>query len=303
MRVRVTVPASGGNTGPAFDSLGVAYALYNEVVLDTDRPGRDIFEGEGAEALRGGETNLVRAAVARFEAETGRKLPPYGLELVNRIPFGRGLGSSAAAVAGGLLAADAVAGTGLSREQILRMAAAMEGHPDNAAPALYGGAVLTVFDEGRLDGPCTVVPFGVPADWRAALYVPDLVIPTKKARAILPEAVPRADAVFNHGRTALLATAFAQGRPELLRVAMQDRIHQPYRMRLFPQMEAIIRAGLEGGAWGACLSGAGSAVLALAHVSKAEAAAAAMARAAGLLGLRGRSLVVEIPAQGASVQA
>lgn len=302
MRVRVIVPASGGNTGSAFDSLGVAYGLFNEVVLDTDRPGRDVFEGEGAEALRAGETNLVREAVARFEAGTGRKLPPYGLELVNRIPFGRGLGSSAAAVAGGLLAADALAGTGLPREQILRMAAAMEGHPDNAAPALYGGAVLTVFEEGHLDGPITVVPFAVPPDWRAALYIPDLVIPTRRARAILPETVPRADAVFNHGRTALLATAFAQGRPELLRVAMQDRLHQPYRMRFFPQMEAVIRAGLEGGAWGACLSGAGSSLLALSHASKAAAAAEAMARAARDLGLPGRSLVVEIPREGAVVR-
>jgi len=301
MRVRVTVPASGGNTGPAFDSLGVAYALFNEVILDTDRPGEDAVEGEGAEALRRGEPNLVRAAVARFEAETGRALPPFGLRLINRIPFGRGLGSSAAAVVGGLLAADAVAGTGLGRERILRMAAAMEGHPDNAAPALYGGAVLTVFDEGRIDGPLTVMPFAVPPDWRAALYVPDLVIPTQKARAILPPAVPRADAVFNHGRTALLAAAFIQGRPGLLRVAMQDRLHQPYRLKLFPQMEAIIRAGLEGGAWGACLSGAGSAVLAIASEAVAPAAAAAMARAAGSLGLTGRSLVVEFPRAGASV--
>ena len=92
MRVRVTVPASGGNTGPAFDSLGVAYALCNEVILDTDRPGENAIEGEGAEALRQGETNLVRVAIDRFEAETGRKVPPCRLRLVNRIPFGRGLG-------------------------------------------------------------------------------------------------------------------------------------------------------------------------------------------------------------------
>lgn len=97
MRVRVTVPASGGNTGPAFDSLGVAYDLLNEVVLDTDRPGEVAVEGEGAEALRAGEPNLVRRSIERLDAETGRKLPPCGLRLVNRIPFGRGLGSSAAA--------------------------------------------------------------------------------------------------------------------------------------------------------------------------------------------------------------
>ncbi len=302
MRVRVTVPASGGNTGPAFDSLGVAYALYNEIVLDTNRPGETVVEGEGAESFREGEPNLVHAAVARFEAETGRRLPPYGLELVNRIPFGRGLGSSAAAVVGGLLAADAVAGTGLGRERILSMAVAMEGHPDNAAPALWGGAVLTVFDEGRIDGPATVVPFAVPAGWRAALYIPDLVIPTSKARAILPASIPRADAVFNHGRTALLAAAFSMGRPDLLRVAMQDRLHQPYRAGIFPQMEALIRAGLEAGAWGACMSGAGSSILAIASTDRSHAVVEGMTRAAASLGLPGRGMVLEIPREGASVE-
>jgi homoserine kinase len=300
MRIRVTVPASGGNTGPAFDSLGVAYDLRNEVILDAGRPGEDAVEGEGAEALRRGETNLVRAAIARFEEEAGRKLPPFGLRLVNRIPFGRGLGSSAAAIVGGLLAADAASGAGLGKDRLLRMAVAMEVHPDNVAPAFFGGAVLTVFDEGRADGPLTVVPFAVPPDWRAALYVPDFVIPTVKARAALPVAVPHADAVFNHGRTALLVTAFSRGRPELLRVAMQDRIHQPYRLAIYPQMEALIRAGLESGAWGACMSGAGSSILAIAAASKAEAVAAGMARAASSLGLPGRGLVLEFAREGAS---
>ncbi len=303
MRVHVTVPASAGNTGPAFDSLGIAYGLDNEVVLDTGRPGEFAVEGEGAEALRGGETNLVRVAVERFEAETGRKLPPFGLRLVNRIPFGRGMGSSAAAILGGLLGADAVAGTGMERERILRMAIAIEGHPDNVAPALYGGAVLTVFDEGRIDGPVTVVPFAVPPEWRAVLYVPDLVIPTKEARAVLPFSVPRADAVFNHGRTALLAAALSGGRPELLRVAMQDRLHQPYRAKIFPPMEALIRAALDAGAWGSCLSGAGSAILAIAPGARAAEVAAGMARAAAGLRLPGREMVLEIPRSGATIQA
>ncbi len=303
MRVRVTIPASGGNTGPAFDGLGIAYGLDNEVVLDTDRPGEFAVEGEGAEALRGGETNLVRVALERFEAETGRKLPPFGLRLINRIPFGRGMGSSAAAIVGGFLGADALAGTGLERERILRMAIAIEGHPDNAAPALYGGAVLTVFDEGRIDGPVTVVPFAVPPEWRAVLYVPDLVIPTKQARAVLPAVVPRADAVFNHGRTALLAAALARGKPELLRVAMQDRLHQPYRAKIFPPLEALIGASLDAGAWGSCLSGAGSAVLAIVPEAGAAAVAAGMARAAAGLRLPGREMVLEIPRSGATVRA
>jgi len=301
MKIRVSVPASAGNTGSAFDSLGIAYGLPNEVILDTEAPGRLDIEGEGAELLRKGEPNLVLQAMERFSQSTGKTLPAVGLTLINRIPFGRGLGSSAAAIVGGLVAADALAETGLSRLKLLQLALPMEGHPDNVAPALYGGAVLTVLDEGRVDGPLTVVPFTPPSDWRAVLYVPDLIIPTKQARAILPKDVPRSDAVFNHSRVGLLVAALTQHRPDFLRVAMQDRLHQPYRAKLMPQMESLIAAGLEAGAWGACLSGAGSAILTLASKTKADGVGAALAAKAGSLQLAGRSLVLEIPNAGAKV--
>ena len=301
MRLRVTVPASAGNTGSAFDSLGIAYGLTNEVIVDTEAPGRLDVQGEGADLLQKGEPNLVQAAMARFVQATGRALPPVGLTLLNRIPFGRGLGSSAAAIVGGLVAADALAETGLSRLKLLQLALPMEGHPDNVAPALYGGAVLTVLDEGRVDGPLTVVPFTAPNDWRAVLYVPELIIPTKQARAILPKEVPRADAVFNHSRVGLLVSALTQHRPDFLRVAMQDRLHQPYRLKLMPEMEALISTGLEAGAWGACLSGAGSAILAISSRSKADEVASALAKKALDLKLAGRSLILEIPSAGAKV--
>lgn len=301
MKLRVTVPASAGNTGSAFDSLGIAYGLTNEVIVDTGVPGRLDVEGEGADLLKKGEPNLVQHAMERFVEATGKALPPVGLTLINRIPFGRGLGSSAAAIVGGLVAADALAETGLSRQKLLQIALPMEGHPDNVAPALYGGAVLTVLEEGRVDGPLTVVPFTAPNDWRAVLYVPDLIIPTKQARAILPKEVPRADAVFNHSRVGLLVAALTQHRPDFLRVAMQDRLHQPYRAKLMPEMEALIAAGLEAGAWGSCLSGAGSAILALASKSKADPVAAALTKKAQELKLAGRSLILEIPSAGAKV--
>ncbi len=298
----MSVPASAGNTGSAFDSLGLAFGLQNEVVVDTGRPGELAVEGEGAELLRKGEPNLVHHAYERFAAATGKRIPPHGLTLVNRIPFGRGLGSSAAAIVGGLLAADALSEAGLSRLELLRLAVPMEGHPDNVAPAIYGGFVLTVQEEGRVDGPLTVVPLAPPDGWKAVLFVPDLVIPTKEARAILPREVPRADAVFNHSRVGLLVAALSQARPELLRVAMQDRLHQPYRARLFPPMDALIQAGLAGGAWGACLSGAGSAILAIASAQKAESAAASMREKAAALGVPGRPLVLDIPRAGARVE-
>jgi homoserine kinase len=290
MKIRVSVPASAGNTGSAFDSLGIAYGLTNEVILDTETPGQLTVEGEGADLLRKGEPNLVIQAMERFAQGTGKKLPAVGMTLINRIPFGRGLGSSAAAIVGGLVAADALAETGLSRLKLLQLALPMEGHPDNVAPALYGGAVLTVLDDGRVDGPLTVVPFTAPSDWRAVLYVPDLIIPTKQARAILPKEVPRADAVFNHSRVGLLVAALTQHRPDLLKIAMQDRLHQP-----------LIQTGIEAGAWGSCLSGAGSAILALASKAKADGVAAALAAKAQSSQLPGRSLVLEIPPAGAKV--
>jgi homoserine kinase len=301
MKIRVSVPASAGNTGSAFDSLGIAYGLSNEIIVDTAKPGELAVEGEGADLLQKGEPNLVHHAFERFSQATGKALPPFGMTLVNRIPFGRGLGSSAAAIVGGLVAADALAGTGLSRLKLLQMALPMEGHPDNVAPALYGGAVLTVLEEGTVDGSLTVVPFVVPAEWRAVLYVPDLIIPTKQARAILPKEVPRADAVFNHSRVGLLVSALTQHRSDFLRVAMQDRLHQPYRSKLFPEMEELIRSGIDGGAWGAALSGAGSAILAIASRAKADAVAASMTRKAEALRVPGRSLVLEIPSSGAKV--
>lgn len=301
MKLRVSVPASAGNTGSAFDSLGIAYGLHNEILIDTEKPGHFEAEGEGAELLKKGEPNLVQLAFEKFTAATGKALPPFGLTLINRIPFGRGLGSSAAAIVGGLVAADAIAETGLSRQKLLQIALPIEGHPDNVAPALYGGGVLTVLNEGRVDGPLTVVPLQVSAGWRAVLYVPDLIIPTKEARAILPREVPRADAVFNHSRVGLLVAAFSQHKPEFLKVAMQDRLHQPYRMKLFPEMATLIQSGLDGGAWGACMSGAGSAILAIAAEPKAAAVAESMRRAAESLKVPGRTLILEIPPAGARV--
>lgn len=303
MRFRVSAPASAGNTGSAFDALGIAFGLWNEVVVDTDRPREIVVEGEGKDFLEKGTPNLIQQGIEWFAACTGRKIPSYGLNLRNRIPFGRGLGSSAAAIVSGLLAADALTGAGLSREELLRIALPMEGHPDNVAPALFGNAVLTIMNEGEVEGSQTVLSLEVPEDWRAVLYVPDLIIPTYHAREILPKDVPRRDAIFNHSRVGLLVAAFLQKRPELLRVAMQDRIHQPYRAELFPEMDALIETALGSGAWGACLSGAGSAILALAPESKAAALAEVMERKAAILKVPGWSMVLKIPSSGARVEA
>lgn len=288
MRIRVSVPASAGNTGSAFDCLGIAFDLYNEITADTDGCGV-----EGAEGIR---RNLVLEAMDRFAQATGRPVPRAKISQINRIPVCRGLGSSAAAIVGGLVLANTLTEARLTPEQLLEIGLTMEDHPDNLAPALFGGAVLTVMK------PLTVLPLRVPPDWRAVLYVPDVEIPTSHARAILPPQVPRADAIHNHSRVGLLVAAFLLNRPELLRVAMQDRLHQPYRAKIFPPQDPLIAAALEGGAWGACLSGAGSAVLALAHTSKSDRVARAMTEQAQRLNCPGRSLVLTISATGVHVE-
>ena len=306
MRVRVRVPATAGNMGSAFDSLGIAFSLYNEILVETGehatQPGLVQVEGEGASALSTGEPNLVQKAMEYYFTAIAEPVPPYQMSLINRIPFWRGLGSSAAAVAGGLVIADTLVDGKMGREGLLRLAVPLEGHPDNVAPALYGGAVLTVFDEGRVTGPLTAIPYRIPDDWRAVLYIPDLIIPTKQARALLPREIPRADAIYNASRVGLLASALAMRRPELLRVAMQDRLHQPYRATLFPEMPVLIEAALEGGAWGACLSGAGSAILAICEVEESRCVAAALEQAAEQHGIAGYSTVLEIPADGPQVE-
>jgi homoserine kinase len=303
MRFRVTVPATVGNTGSAFDALGVALGFNNELVFDDAKPGDLVVKGEGAEALRKGEPNLVREAMSRFEQATGKKVPPFGMTLQNHIPFGRGLGSSAAAIVGGLLAADTLTNAGLSRMQLLQLAVPLEGHPDNVAPALYGGAALTVLNEGRLGGAITVVPIHLPAGWKAAVFIPEfVVVPTREARALLPKEVPLVDAVFNHSRAALLVAAMTQERPDLLKVAMQDRLHQPFRSKLFPAMDSLIQTALEGGAWGACLAGAGPSILAISSQAKADGIASALKDKAHSLKIPGRSLALEFSATGARVE-
>jgi homoserine kinase len=301
MRLRITVPASAGNAGPGFDSFGLAYGLHNEVVVDTEKPGAFEAEGEGAELLEQGAANLVTLSMKVFSRETDRALPEHGLHLINRIPFGRGLGSSAAAIVGGMAAADALTEAGLSRHELLELALKVENHPDNLSAAIHGGAVLTVFHDS-VRGPFTCLQIPVPQHWHAVLFIPEQVSPTDEARALLPMEVPRRHAIFNHSRVGLLVAAFLNNQPEHLGLAMQDRLHQPYRAKLFPAMGRLMKSAADAGAWGSCLSGAGPSILAVAAENKTAAVSSAMQDTAAGLGVKGRALVLEFPASGFRVE-
>ena len=261
MKVRVKVPATSANLGPGFDAIGLALQIYNELTLSVavgPRPEVQI-EGEGAETLPRDDSHLsLQAAGALFKA-AGMKPPFWALQQVNRIPAAAGLGSSAAAIVGGMVAANAFLPHPLSCEQILELAVQMEGHPDNVAPALYGGMVISCRDRGRLGTYHTSPAPGL----RLLLAVPDITLTTSAARRVLPVQVPHSDAAFNAGRAAALTAALLTGKEDVLSWATEDRLHQPYRYRLIPGSEAALEAARRAGAGGAAISGAGPSIIAL----------------------------------------
>ncbi|MEO8888355.1 MAG: homoserine kinase [Jatrophihabitantaceae bacterium] len=260
--VHVRVPATSANLGPGFDALGLALDLYDEVVARISDDGLAIdVAGEGMQLARD-ETHLViramRAAFDRLGAQ------PRGIELscANRIPHGRGLGSSAAAIVGGVLLARALVVGGedaLPEKDVLALASELEGHPDNVAPALLGGLTIAWQSSG------TAVAIGLDCDARVrpVVLVPPFEASTTQARGLLPDAVPHADAAFNAGRAALLIAALT-GAPECLLEATEDRLHQSYRAPAMADSVALVGA-LRAAGRPAMISGAGPSVLVLAR--------------------------------------
>jgi homoserine kinase len=256
--VIVKVPATSANMGPGFDCLGIALDIWNTIEIEVGVSGFEIT-GEGVDTLPYGEGNLVYDCVYMIFKELGQTPPKMRIMCDNRIPLDRGLGSSSAALVGGLMAANELCGGLLSQKRVLEIAVDLEGHPDNVSPAMLGGFQIGVLDDGDL----VTCPVPVPEGLKAVVFVPDVPMPTIEARGILPDMISRKDAVFNIGRAALLVHAFATGDLKLLPVATDDRLHQPARQKIFFPMRNIFRAALEAGALGVYLSGAGSSILAL----------------------------------------
>jgi homoserine kinase len=290
------VPATSANLGAGFDCFGLALDLHNDIAILPDAHFKVEVQGEGADSLPRDRSNLVARTVFRYFDVVGRRVPPFALRLTNRIPMTGGLGSSSTALVGGLLVANRLAGDLLDREELLRLAFELEGHPDNVAPAVLGGLILSVVDAGRL----TTIPIPMPPGLRAILFLPRFSTSTREARRLLPPRVPFGDAVFNLSRTALLVAAMTSGRLDLLRCATQDRLHQPYREVLFPKMNELFHAALAAGALAVWLSGSGSALLALAAGNE-DAVAAGFTAAARAFGIAGRAQVVELAMDGAQI--
>jgi homoserine kinase len=298
MRVRVRVPATSANLGPGFDALGLALGLYNEVEACSAAATTVSIEGEGAGRLPTSEKNVVVRAIRLAYEAVGRADERWTVRCVNRIPSARGLGSSAAAWVGGLAAGNALLGSPLDRAALLRLAARAEGHPDNVAAAVYGG--LTVVG-GEGDG-VVALTLPVPSSLVWVVLVPDVTSATSDARAVLPATVPRADAVFNVQRVALLLASLQQGRLDTLGAALDDRLHQPYRRRLFPWMPAVADAARAAGALGCVLSGAGPSLLAItAGADVSQAVAMAMEQALAQAGVRGSARALGVDTEGVVV--
>lgn len=258
-KITVRVPATSANMGPGFDCLGIALDIWNSVTVEVGQRGFQIH-GHGENELPRDESNLVWSSIARIFNESGRQIPEMSLTCYNGIPTTRGLGSSSAALAAGLVAGNELCDNLFDKSDLLQMAADVEGHPDNVAPALFGGMQIAAAHEGRVVN----APVPVPENLSAVLYVPDSPMPTEEARGLLGNEVPRTDAVFNIARAALLVRAMASGDLRHLDIATEDRLHQPARQTIFFPMNNIIRAAMGAGALGAFLSGAGSTVLAFA---------------------------------------
>ena len=293
---RVRVPATSANLGPGFDAFGAALSLYDDVVAQvSDEPGvRVDVHGEGADSVPRDHRHLVAKTMLRaFDALGGR---PRGLDLVcaNRIPHGRGLGSSAAAIVSGLLLARALVVGGDDRlpdDDVLHLATEMEGHPDNVAACLRGGVILAwTTNAGRTE----VLRLTPDPEIVPVVCVPSTAVATKKARGLLPETVPHADAAHSAARAALLFPALT-GRPDLLLEATDDRLHQSYRRPAYPRTLDLV-GKLRAAGIAAAVSGAGPTVLALTDAQNAP-------RVAALAGARFETTVLTVDVDGARVVA
>lgn len=304
-RVTVEVPASSANLGAGYDCLGVALALTNRVELEVRGWSRGEIEltvdGEGVgELTEDRENRFILGLEAALRLARG-ELPEgvgWRIAMHNGIPLARGLGSSAAATVAGVVAGNALLGGPLDQAAQLRVATDVEGHPDNAAAALLGGFVVSA---ATADG-VEAVRFDVPRDLRAVLFVPQRRLSTADMRRALPATVPLADAVANLGAVGLGVAGLAAGRKDLLARMMVDRLHEPYRAEVYPELPAFVEAARRAGALGACLSGAGSTILAfvdsMAGITRVEGAFVAVAADTDL---DGRVVVVEPRNAGARV--
>lgn len=300
--IRIRVPATTANLGSGFDTIGLALSLYNLYdVFDIDEPGAYRMEviGEGSAELSDPESNMIIKSYERACEEWGLLCPGFSLRCLNAIPLCRGLGSSSTAVAGGVMIANSFRKDPLPVEELIPLMVEIEGHPDNIVPACLGGFVVSGAGEGRLRYVKLPPP---PGDIFAVVAVPEVRVRTEDARNALPREVSLGDAVFTLNRAAILAASWAAGKWENLAWAMDDRLHQQFRAKLFPGGEVILeKVKSVPGCLGAAISGSGPSVLAFAKGAP-RGVAEAMCRVFREHGVRSRFFVLDVDEAGAALQ-
>ncbi|SFE24595.1 homoserine kinase [Paenibacillus catalpae] len=257
-RVIVKVPASTANLGPGFDTLGMALSLYAWIEMSAAETTTFRLYGDQMQGIPTDKSNLLYQVAQLVFEEAGVSIPELDIAMYSDIPLTRGLGSSASAIVGALAAANGLIGSPLPDHKLFQLATKLEGHPDNVGASLFGGIVVSAWDGERAD----YVRLEPHAKLETLVAIPAFQLSTEKARHALPSQISMADAVFNVGRSSLLVAALASGELGLIRHAMRDRLHQPYRAPLIPGMSAILEHAADYGALGAALSGAGPTLIA-----------------------------------------
>ncbi|MGK7915082.1 MAG: homoserine kinase [Prochloraceae cyanobacterium] len=300
----VTVPATTANLGPGFDCLGAALNVYNQfkfALTQDTAPQAEVkiaVTGVEAEKVSADKDNLAYQSFVKFYQHLGKTPPSVEIEIKLGFPLARGLGSSATAILGGLLGANQLAGNPLTTEEIIKLAIAIEGHPDNVVPALLGNCQLSVAQSNnwqfcQIHWHQDIVP---------VVAIPDFELSTQQARAVLPVEISRADAIFTLGRIGLLIQGLQNNRGDWLRIAMEDKLHQPYRQKLIRGYEVVKSAALSAGAYGLVISGAGPTLLALTNSPQAPEVASAMQDAWKTQTVTAQVLCLSVDTQGATIK-
>lgn len=259
--IRIDVPATSANLGSGFDSLGIALTMHNRVWME-EWDDVDIRSNDDT-VVPTDKTNLIYWAAEHLYTICGKNLPGLKIRQENNIPMARGLGSSSACIVSGILGANRLLGSPLSQSDLINLAAQIEGHPDNTSPAISGGLVASAMEGKR------VYSVSVPVSEKIqfAVMIPPFELKTEKARQVLPEMYSRQDAVYNLSRSGLMTASLFSGNLENLRVAVQDKIHQPYRSGLITDYDNVFRMSYELGSLGTYVSGAGPTIISMIDAS------------------------------------
>ncbi|MBR8830808.1 MAG: Homoserine kinase [Chroococcopsis gigantea SAG 12.99] len=297
--ITVVIPATTANIGPGFDCLGAALTIYNRFTfrVDGDKPLEISVLGNSTQKVSTASDNLIYRSFLRVYETIGQTPPPLSISIDPGVPLSRGLGSSATAIVGGLVAANHFAGYPLGIHALRDLAISIEGHPDNVVPALLGNCQLSVSNGAKWE--ICQVPWNdriIPV-----VAIPDFELSTEEARAVLPNQISRQDAIFNVAHLGLLLRGLETGEAQWLRIALADRIHQPYRQSLIKGYKEVESAALAGGAYGMVISGAGPTLLALSHPNHAQGVAESMQSAWNDQGVTATVRITSLDTQGARI--